>query len=436
MPEKKLQLPELDTKSLPGPETIVRRELENGITVLARENFASPSVVLQGFLPAGSLQEAPEKSGLAYLTSLALMRGTSERTFEELFETIESIGARLNVRASGHTTSFQGKSLAEDLPVLLELLLDVLSNPAFPQREVERLKAQQLTALAIRAQDTDSQAQLAFDEIVYKDHPYQYPVDGYVETVRELTPADMRRFHADTFGTEGLTIAIVGGVEAGKAIEAVEASLGTWTKRAEEPQPLLPPVKELDRNTQREVRLEGKQQSDVVVGCVGPSRFDEHYLAAALGNNILGRFGLMGRIGEAVRESAGLAYSAHSVLSGGPGPGPWQVQAGVNPKNEKRAIELILKELERFVSKKVTKDELLENQMHYIGRLPLQLESNEGVSSALVHLERYDLGLDYYQRYPELIAGITREGILETARRFIDPERMAIAIGGPKEVEL
>jgi zinc protease len=169
------------------------------------------------------------------------------------------------------------------------------------------------------------------------------------------------------------------------------------------------------------------------VGCEGPSRFDEHYLAAAVGNNILGRFGLMGRIGEAVRESAGLAYSAYSVISGGPGPGPWQVQAGVNPKNEQRAIEIILKELGKFVAKKVNKEELLENQMHYIGRLPLQLESNEGVASALVHLERYELGLDYYQRYPELIAGISREEILETARRFIDPERMAIAIAGPEE---
>ena len=215
-----------------------------------------------------------------------------------------------------------------------------------------------------------------------------------------------------------------------------EAFVRAWNKLAEEPEPVLPPVKKLEQNTQREIRLEGKQQSDVVVGCVGPSRFDEEYLAAALGNNILGRFGLMGRIGEAVRESAGLAYSAHSVLSGGPGPGPWQVQAGVNPKNEKRAIELILQELKRFISTKVTKDELLENQMHYIGRLPLQLESNEGVSSALVHLERYDLGLDYYQRYPELIAGITRERILETAKRFIDPQRMAIAIGGPEEVKL
>jgi zinc protease len=436
MPESKLELPELDVRSLPGPENISRREFENGVTVLVRENFASPSVVVQGFLPVGSLQERPEQSGLAYMTSLALMRGTAQQTFEELFESIESIGARLGIRASGHTTSFHGKSLAEDLPVLLDVLLDVLSNPTFPKREVERLKSQQLTALAIRAQDTGAQAQLAFDEIVYKDHPYQYPVDGCIETIKELTPADMRQFHADMFGSEGVKLSIVGGVKASEAIDAVETSLGTWAKRAKKAQPELPPVKKLDRNTKREVRLEGKQQSDIVIGCEGPSRFDENYLAAAVGNNILGRFGLLGRIGEAVRESAGLAYSAYSVLSGGPGPGPWQVLAGVNPKNEQQAIELIFEELKKFVSKKVSKDELLENQMHYIGRLPLQLESNEGVGSALVHIERYELGLDYYQRYPELIGGITRDQILEVARRFIDPERMAIAVAGPEEVQL
>lgn len=435
MAEVRSELPELDVSSLPGPETILRRELENGVTVLARENFASPSVVVQGFLPVGSLHESPAESGLAYLTSLALMRGTSKRGFEELFEAIESIGARLNFRAGVHTTSFHAKSLAEDLPLLLEMLIEVLSEPTFPDAEVGRLKTQQLTALAIRAQDTGSRAQLAFDELVYKDHPYQHPVEGYIETVKDLAPAIMHRFHNETYGAAGVSIAIVGAVEATEAVDAVEASLGTWTKRAEKDQPELPTVTELTGTTRREVRLDGKQQSDIVVGCPGPSRFDDDYLAAALGNNILGRFGLMGRIGEAVRETAGLAYSAYSVLSGGAGPGPWQVLAGVNPENEQRAIEIILDELRRFSSKRVSADELLENQMHYIGRLPLQLESNEGVGGALIHLERYALGLDYYQRYPELIAAISRDQILEAAGRFIDPARLAITVAGPGEAE-
>jgi zinc protease len=150
-----------------------------------------------------------------------------------------------------------------------------------------------------------------------------------------------------------------------------------------------------------------------------------------LGNHILGRFGRMGRIGESVRETAGLAYYAYSAVSGGPGPGPWQVIAGVNPANEELALDLIHAEIKRFVTKRVTVEELQESQANLIGRLPLQLESNEGVAGALTHMERYQLNLDYYQRYSTLIAEITRDQILRTAQRFLDPDHLAIAVAGP-----
>ena len=197
------------------------------------------------------------------------------------------------------------------------------------------------------------------------------------------------------------------------------------------PEPELPPLRPLQGVTRRDRTLPGKSQCDLVLGVPGPSRFDPDYLAAALGNNILGRFGMYGRIGDAVREDAGLAYYAYSALTGGPGPGPWSVLAGVNPSNVERAIELIRNEIKRFVGRKVTAVELRENQANFIGRLPLQLESNEGVAGALVNLERYHLGLDYYVRYAERISAVTRDGVLDTARRFLSPDRLAIAVAGP-----
>jgi zinc protease len=113
MTERSFSLPTLDVRSLPGPGSVVRRELENGIVVLARENFASPSVVISGYLALGSLGETRQDAGLAHLTAGSLMRGTKERSFNQIFETIESIGARLNFGASTHTTFMQGKALAE-----------------------------------------------------------------------------------------------------------------------------------------------------------------------------------------------------------------------------------------------------------------------------------------------------------------------------------
>jgi zinc protease len=423
--------PALDIQALPGPENIERWELANGITLLARENFTSPSVVISGYLPVGSLFDEQTTAGLAHLTAQGLMRGTTEKTAQQIFESVESIGARLSFSTGVHTTSFMAKGLVDDLEVLLALLVEVLSTPAFPEVEIERLKAQQLTALAIRAQDTSAQAHLAFDELIYQGHPYKIPSDGYIETVQSITPLQMRAFHRDYYTPRGMVLAIVGGVESAAARKAVERELGAWSVTGAPHEVSLPELQPLAKEVRRSVRLEGKQQSDLVVGSAGPSRLDPDYLPAALGNHILGRFGLMGRIGESVREKAGLAYYAYSAVSGGIGPGPWQVIAGINPANEERALDLIKAELKRFVTDKVSKEEILESQANIVGRLPLQLETNEGVAGAITHMERYQLGLDFYQRYPELISEITPDHILQTAQRFFDPERLAIAVAGP-----
>jgi zinc protease len=140
---------------------------------------------------------------------------------------------------------------------------------------------------------------------------------------------------------------------------------------------------------------------------------------------------MYGRIGDAVREAEGLAYYSMSTLSGGLGPGPWMVVAGVNPHNVPRAVELIRREILRFISAKVSRNELADSQASLIGRMPLQLESNEGVAGSLMNLEIYNLGLDYYQRFPALIHAVTAEQILETARHYLHPEKMALAVAGP-----
>ncbi len=431
MPKKTTLLPQLDLDALPGPETIRREELPNGVVVLIRENFSSPSVVLSGYLPVGALANTADTAGLAIMTAIAMTRGTRTRSFHQIFESIESIGAHLSLHGGTHSTAFHGKALAEDLGLLLELLADVLQNPSFPKAEFERLRAQQLTALAIREQDTGARAQMAFDTLVYCDHPYGLSAGGYVETISELDHSDLRRFHREYFGPSGLVITIVGGVKAEKVLDLVSSTLGQWKTKQRQTMPDLPKLKPLKKSKRVEVRLEGKAQSELVIGAAGPSRYDKEYLAAAMGNSILGRFGMMGRIGEAVRVSAGLAYYAYSAISGGPGPGPWQVVAGVNPKDENRAIAIVQQEIKRFTSRRVSEEELFENKANFIGRLPMQLESNEGVAGAISHIERYSLGLDYYQRYQDLVAGITRDQVLASGKRYLNPDRLAVAIAGP-----
>lgn len=428
-----ITIPELDRAALPGPETIERRVLDNGLTVLARENFASPSVVLHGYLPAGALLEPPAKAGLASLTASALMRGTDRRSFNEIYSSIESIGASLDLGAGTHFSSFRGKCLAQDLPTLLSLLGEVLRWPAFPEREVELLRSEKLTGLTLRDQNTRAVAGMTFDELAYPGHPYRLPSSGYRETVAELSLDDLKRFHSQNYGPSGLVIVVVGGVQTGQAVQAVSDELSEWQAGTEKSALSIDDAPPPTKRVERWVSLEGKTQSDIVLGVPGPRRSDDVFHAASLGNSILGRFGLMGRIGDAVREREGLAYYAYSTLSGGVGPGPWRFAAGVDPSNVDRAVELIAAEIGRFTSELVTEEELLENQANFVGRLPLQLESNEGVAGALAHIERNDLGLDYYQTYPERITSITREQILEAGVRFLSSDRLAVAVAGPEQ---
>jgi zinc protease len=220
-------------------------------------------------------------------------------------------------------------------------------------------------------------------------------------------------------------------VTAEEAIKQVKRALGSWQVKDQKETLPLPELKLLKKTVSKHHRIPGKSQSDLVIGTNGPRRRDPEYMSASLGNNILGQFGMMGRIGDVVREKSGLAYYAYSSISAGIGPGSWEVSAGVNPQNVKLAVDLIKEELKRFVQEGITEEELADSKANFIGRLPLSLESNGGVANALINMERHQLGMDYYRRYPSIVNEVSREDILKTARKFIDVDRLAIAVAGP-----
>jgi len=418
-------------KSIPGPEDISRKVLPNGIVVLTRSNFNSASVVISGYVATGSQLDPLDKLGLAHFTALGLMRGTTRSDFQTIYDRLESAGASLGFGASVHTTSFSGRALAEDLPLLFATLTECLTGPVFPAEQINRLRAQLLTGLAIRAQNTGDMAALEFDSLLFPDHPYGRPEDGYTETINAITREHLVDFHRSTYSPAGMTLVVVGAVGAEEVFDLAEKYLNSWS-REQPPHPtampaILPPEKSINKK----VIIPGKSQSDLVMGTLGPKRKDSEYLASSLGNSILGQFGLMGRVGDAVREKAGLAYYASTSLNAWIESGSWEVSAGVNPVNVEKAAALVTSELRKFTSEPVTQEELEDNQSHYIGRMPLSLESNSGVANSILNLERFDLGLDYLQRYPALIREITREDILRAAQKFINPDRLIIVSAGP-----
>jgi zinc protease len=417
--------------SIPGPQDITRRELSNGITVLVRENHNSPSVVISGYLPVGAYDERSEQAGLSAFTASALMRGTAHRTFEQIYEEMESVGANVGVGGGTHTTGFGTKSLVEDLPLALDILADVLRHPTFPHDGVEKLRGEILTNLEERAHDTRRMASLAFYELAYpQEHPYSKSLLGYTETVSRLGRDDLAEFYAGGYGPQGMVVVLVGAVKTADALAQVEATFGDWEGRTYTRDP-LPKVPHITEVRERTTSIPGKTQSDIVLGYPGPPRVAPDFLDALVCNTILGVFGLMGRLGENVRDEQGLAYYSFSRVAGGPGPGPWHVIAGVNPVNVEPAITGIRVEIRRICEELVGRDELEDNKAFITGSLPLRLETNEGVARAILDMERYSLGLDYLQRYAGLIGTVTAEQVQAVAQRWLDPDAYALSIAGP-----
>lgn len=417
--------------SIPGPDDITRYELPNGIVVLVRENHNSPSVVIRGFLRVGAYDERPEQAGLSAFTAAALTRGTVNRTFEQIYEELEAVGASVGISGGTHTTGFGAKSLVEDLPLVLDILADALRYPTFPREEVEKLRGEIITDLEERAHDTRRMANLTFHELAYpKEHPYSRSLAGYIETIGKLSRDDLAEFYAGGYGPQGMVIVVVGAVETGDALAQIADAFGDWGGHTYERVP-LPEVQRITEACERTVSIPGKTQSDIVLGYPGPPRTAPDFLDAAVCNTILGVFGLMGRLGENVRDEQGLAYYSFSRLDGGPGPGPWRVIAGVNPANVERAIASIRAEIRRICEEPVNEDELTDNKAFITGSLPLRLETNEGVAQAILDMEHFNLGLDYLQRYADLINEITAERVQAAAQRWLDPDAYALAIAGP-----
>lgn len=420
----------MKTNSLPGPQNIFQATLDNGLRVFVLENHTSPSVVINGYVAGGAVYETAAQAGLSSMTAALMRRGTTRRSFEEINEAVEAVGASFSVYSGRHAIGIDGKALAEDFDLLIDVVSDVLVNPVFPAEYVERVRGQRLTHLHERDSDTRSVASLLFRQTVYGDHPYGWPVDGQPDTVAALTRADLVSCYQRTISPVNGAIVVVGAVTGAAALGALAAGLGGW--RAPElpavQYPAIVPARAVER---REQVLPGKSQADIVLGGPAMRRSDPDYDALRLANTVLGRFGMMGRLGENARERQGLAYYAYSNVTASKQPGAWEVIAGVSPANIERCLEAINEELARLGSELAPEEELADSKALLTGSLPLRLETNEGVADTILDMVWYDLGLDYLQRYADLINGVTAEQVRAVAAKYLRPDAHVVAIAGP-----
>ena len=422
----------IHSSALPGPHNVHREVLANGLTVLISENHAAPVAVVQGALAAGSIHDPAGKSGLGNLVAELLTHGTESRDFAAFNNGIEALGADFQSGCGSHFAAFSARCMNEDLADILELTADALQRPAFSAEEVEVVRDQCLVDLDERSQETDRMAALRFYETIYGDHPYGRPISGYSEAVAGFTVDEIQAFHSAHYLPSDAIIVVAGAVQVDAVLEQLVRRFGAWRKPEHPAAPIqLLSVPTYHAATEARVRIEGKAQADIVLGAPAVARRHVDYCALRVANNILGRFGMMGRIGEEVREQLGLAYYCGSELDLEFEGGVWMVSAGVNPANVDAAIGAIRKEIERLSQEAVGAQELEDNRASMIGALPLALETNMGVAATLLEMQRLDLGLDYLLTYADNIYGVQADDIQRVAAAYLAPDRLVTVVAGP-----
>jgi zinc protease len=409
----------------------VRAVLDNGAVVIVQEAAATPAVAINASFLAGSLYEPDPLTGLAYLTARVLDRGTERRSADTIAAELDDRGVSLRIGATRHTLMLSCTCLAEDFEEVLAIVMDVARRPTFPEAELAKRRAESITSLRQDEDNPAVRAGEALSELLYgAGHPYGRPAKGSVETLERIGRRDLAAFHARHVRPAVLSLVVVGDVDATRAIESASVEINDWTGAPAGPIVVPPPLHTAARRT-RPIVMPGKAQTDIAYGFTTISRLDPRYYAYWMMNNILGQFGLGGRLADNIRERQGMAYYAFSSFDPSVGEGPLVVRAGVDPRNVDRAIAAIDTEVRALGEQGPTQREVDETRSYLTGSIPRMLETNHSIAGFLQGCEQFGLGMDYDRRLPGLLEAVTFDEIGAAAAEVLHPDRASIAIAGP-----
>jgi zinc protease len=262
-------------------------------------------------------------------------------------------------------------------------------------------------------------------------HPYGRRAKGTSASLERIDRDAVAGFHGRYIRPSALSLVIVGDVEAPQVFEDASAELHGWRRSDVLPSVVPPPAVGAGRRIAT-IPMPGKSQSDIAYGFTTISRLDPRYYSYWMMNNILGQFGLGGRLADNIRERQGMAYYAYSSFDATFAEGPLVIRAGVDPNNVERALAAIDAEVQQLGADGPTETEVEETRQFLVGSIPRMLETNYSIAGFLQTCEQFGLGLDYDQRLPSLLKGVTLDDIRAAAAEVLHPERAAVSIAGPE----
>ena len=411
--------------------TIVRDVLPNGLRILTERMPHVRSVSVGVWLARGSRHEPASQSGIAHFVEHMLFKGTGTRSAEDIAQTIDSIGGQMDAFTAKEYASYYIKVLDEHLPLAMEVLGDIVMNPAFSAADIEREKKVVLEEIKMVEDTPDDLVHELFTENFWQNHPLGRPILGTPTTVESLTEDGLRNYFKTTYSAPNLIIAAVGNItheEVRALVERVFSNLPTTCEPLEGGPPTVVP-KIVIRNKELE-------QSHVCLGTSGYQQDHVDRYASYVLNTILGG-SMSSRLFQNVREKRGLAYAVFSGLSAYRDTGSMTIYAGCANDAVDELIDVVIGELRRMKDETMPESELRRAKDHLKGSLMLNLEST---SSRMSHLARQEIYFDRQFGLDETLEGVERVTTAEVQRvardLFADGGLAATVVGAVGGLEI
>ncbi len=406
----------------------MRLTTPNGMTVLVLEQHFLPIVEIHALIKAGSAQDPSEKAGVANLVASLLDEGTTTRSSKQLAEQIDFVGGSLGAHASEDFTTASARILKKDIDLGFTLLADILQHPAFPKQEFERVRAQILGEIISDNDDPGHVSMKAFNQLIFANHPYRWPVNGTEESVNKITLADVQSFYSKEYIPNQVILTIVGDVTVEQATALVQTHFGSWKKGAVQSRVTKKPTT-IDRKITQFIEKD-LTQSTIVIGHSGISRTNPDFYAVTVMNHVLGAGGFSSRLMDSIRDKQGLAYGITSHYDARAMPGSFWINLQTRTEATNQAISGVLAEVKAIREAPVSDQELADAKAFLMGSFPLRLDSTAKLAQVLAQVEFFGLGFDYFTQYPKWIERVTKEDVLRVAKHYLDPQRYALVVVG------
>ncbi len=411
-----------------------RFKLENGITLLVREDDTVPTVGIRAVFPGGLRDEIPQTNGAFSYISDLLPKGTRSMTAKELAVAVADIAGTLNGFSGKNTFGLKADFLARFFPEGLALVRDVIRDPAFDKVEAEKIRPELLAQLK---QQEDSLTSLAFQEfnsLLFSGHPYGLNNIGSEDAIKSFTSSALEEIYRKHAQPGNLVLAISGDVKAEETKDLVVSLFGDWLAakspaEQEIEEDILPPARLTEEKTREIIR--DKEQVHLVIGFLGTTLEDPDRFGLEVLDTILS--GQSGRLFSELRDKQSLAYSLSSFTLFGLDTGAFGIYIGTSPEKKDQAIISVWHELNTIRQTEVKEDELNRAKNILISQYELAMQTHSAQALELGLNETYGLGHDYGNRYIKAIKEIDAEKVLEVARKYILPEAyVMVAVGaGP-----